>query len=319
MNRSQPVDQVPQGPAGSNQPSVLVIVPAFNESVTIQPTITGLRQQAQDLARQGIHVSIFVVDDGSTDRTKELAEEAGADRVLLHRVNQGLGAAVRTGMRAGREGGFDVVVKFDADLQHDPSDIPALIEPILDESADIVYGNRFADLRYRMPLLRRLGNLAFSRMMRWLTGWPLRDSQPGILAVNRRYLESFSIPGDYNYTQQVLLEAYHRHLKFAHVPVTFRKRPAGESFVSLVYPLKVIPQIILVIVSIRPMRIFLPIGMGFLLLAGLVFSYQITNWLLGHSSRPVENVNLVLGSALFGLQTVFFGILAQLIAQLRQG
>lgn len=303
----------------SNEVSVLVIVPAFNERATIQGAVTGLRKERKRLASRGIRLSIFVVDDGSTDGTGQLAAEAGADRVLRHRVNQGLGAAVRTGMRAGKEEGYDVVVKFDADLQHDPSDIPPLIQPVLDDSADIVYGNRFADLRYRMPLLRRAGNLAFSRLMAWLTGWPLKDSQPGILAVNRRYLEAFSIPGDYNYTQQVLLEAYHRHLRFAHVPVTFRQRPAGESFVSLAYPFRVIPQILLVIASIRPMRIFLPIGLGFLLLAGLVFTYQLVNWLLGHSTRPVENVNLVLGSALFGLQTVFFGILAQMIAQLRQG
>lgn len=311
----------PQEHAGTNpreSTSILVVVPAFNESESISQVIEGLHEVAALLQPRGINLQVCVIDDGSVDGTGDLAEEAGADRVIRHAVNQGLGAAVRSGFHAAQAGAHDIAVKFDADLQHDPRDIPPLIAPLLSDEADVVYGNRFADLRYRMPLIRRLGNRVFSRLMSWLTGWPIPDSQPGILAVNRRYLRSFQIPGDYNYTQQVLLEAYHQHLRFAHVPVTFRERTTGKSFVSFRYPLKVLPQIVLVIASIRPLRVFFPIGLAFLLLATLVFCYQVGTWLMDPTGRPVENVNLVLGSALFGLQTVFFGVLAELIVQSRR-
>jgi len=147
----------------------------------------------------------------------------------------------------------------------------------------------------------------------------LHDSQPGILAVNRSFLQSFFLPGDYNYTQQLLLDAYHRGLRFAHVPVSFKKRAGGRSFVTLRYPFKVIPQIVLVLVGVKPMRVFAPIGLFFMLIAGGVFVWQFAQYLAGASPKPVVSVNLVLGAGLFGLQTLFVGILAELIIRRSKG
>ena len=148
----------------------------------------------------------------------------------------------------------DIAVKFDADLQHNPNDIPAMIEPILNDRADIVYGNRFHKISYKMPFVRKIGNKIFTGLMRWLTGWPLHDSQPGILAVNLSYLEVFNLPGDYNYTQQILLDAYLKGLRFEHVSVQFQKRETGKSFISMKYPFKVFPQILMVIIGIKPFK-----------------------------------------------------------------
>lgn len=297
---------------------LVVIVPALNEAKSIAKTVKGLRSIEDDLKKRHIQMAIHVIDDGSTDKTGDLAHKAGADKILRHRINRGLGAAVRTGLENARKDGFDILIKFDADLQHDPKDILAIIQPILDDEADIVYGNRHERIDYKMPFVRRIGNIVFSSLMRHLTGWPIKDSQPGIFAVNKAYLAVSFIPGDYNYTQQVLLDAYHKHMRFAHVPVAFHSRKTGRSFISFKYPFKVIPQILLVIASVHPMRIFVPIGMTFFGLGAFVFLFQIINWMLGGSPKPVENVNLVLGSTLFGIQTIFFAILAQLIVQNRK-
>lgn len=305
-------------PTSSVQKRLVVVVPAFNEAKSITQTISNLRGLRERLNDIGVKLSIYVVDDGSTDETSRLAADAGVERVLRHRINQGLGAAVRTGLSAARDDGFDILVKFDADLQHDPADLLQLVSPILADEADIVYGNRFDRIEYKMPFLRRIGNFAFSRLMKWLTGWPLKDSQPGIFAVDKDYLSVAFIPGDYNYTQQILLDAYHKRMRFAHVPVAFRKRTTGKSFVSLKYPFKVLPQIVMVTASIKPMKIFVPIGTAFVLFGSAIFLFQFVSWLAGHGSKPVENVNLVLGSILFGVQTVFFGVLAQLIVQMRK-
>ena len=302
-----------------NEPRrLLIIIPALNEHESISATIINLRSIENRLCEIGVALSIYVIDDGSSDNTGELALEAGADRVLRHRVNQGLGAAVRTGIKAGRDENFDILVKFDADLQHEPEDVCRIIMPIIDGEADLVYGNRFDALQYKMPIVRRVGNIVFSRLMKWLTNWPLRDSQPGIFAASREYLMVAFIPGDYNYTQQILLDAYHKNMRFAHVSVTFRKRTSGKSFVNFRYPLKVIPQIVMVIASIKPFKIFVPIGSIFMVVGVGVFVIQFLSWLFGSGTKPVENVNLVLGFVLFGLQTVFFGILAQLIVQMRR-
>jgi glycosyltransferase involved in cell wall biosynthesis len=296
---------------------LVVIVPAYDEAERIGDTLAALREIGPALDALDCVQRIYVVDDGSADKTGQLALEHGADRVVRHRRNEGLGAAVRSGLAAARADGADWVVKFDADLQHDPADVPRLLAPLAADEADLVYGSRFEHLQYRMPWVRRVGNVLFTRLMRALTGWPLRDSQPGIFALNRTYLEVFRLPGDYNYTQQLLLDAYHKGMRFAHVPVTFRERTTGRSFVSLRYPLKALPQIVRVLVGVKPMKLFAPIGLLFMAVAAVVFLAELALWLAGSAAKPVEHVNLVLGAGLFGLQTLFFGVLAQLIVERR--
>lgn len=297
--------------------TVAIVIPAFNEAAGIGPTIARLRAaftESETLQR----ALIIVVDDGSTDDTALIASQAGADRVVRHPSNLGLGAAVRTGLKAARKAGADVVVKIDADGQHEPADIARMIRPILDDEADLVYGNRFAGIEYRMPIVRRLGNRVFTWLMRRLTRWPLRDSQPGIFAASMNYLEGFRLPGDYNYTQQILLDAYYRGMRFTHVPVTFRERTSGRSFVSYRYPFKVGKQIFLLLVTLAPLKVFVPIGLTFMGVGLLILGMDIVEfWQIGRGNvvrRPFG----VLGFGIFGLQTVFFGLLGHLVISSRK-
>ena len=298
--------------------NLVIIVPAYNEERSIVAVIEGLQALGPVFSKQGLKSSIVVINDGSTDTTPELARLAMAEAVISHPVNRGLGAAVRSGLIEARSLRADIVVKFDADLQHSPEDIPKLVNPILEKRADLVYGERFSKIDYKMPLIRRIGNTIFTRLMASLTRWPIQDSQPGIFAMNREYLEHYDIPGDYNYTQQLLMDAYLKGMRFEQVPVSFRQRKTGKSFVSLIYPLKVIPQIVLVLVVSRPLSFFFPVGMASFVIGASVFFYQLGQWLLGDAPKPVSNVNFVLGTLLFGLQTVFFGLLAQLIVVTRK-
>jgi glycosyltransferase involved in cell wall biosynthesis len=297
---------------------IAIIVPAYNEEESIGAVLKQLRGLVPAFKKLGITLSILVINDGSTDHTEQLARAEKADAVINHHMNRGLGAAVRSGLAAAQGMGVDMAVKFDADLQHDPNDIIELIRPILEGRADLVYGERFSNMEYRMPFIRRIGNLVFTRMMAWLTRWPVRDSQPGIFAVNEKYLARFDIPGDYNYTQQILMDAYLKGMRFEQVPVSFRRRKTGHSFVSLIYPLKVIAQLVMVLCISRPLSFFFPIGFSSFLLGAIVFVYQISLWLMGQAPKPVTNVNFVLGSMLFGMQTIFFGLLAQLIVATRK-
>jgi glycosyltransferase involved in cell wall biosynthesis len=292
---------------------LIVIIPAFNESKGIIPTLDKLHQLKPQLNSQGLELKIYVVDDGSQDDTYQVAKVNGADRILRHRINLGLGAAVRSGLNAARNDGAFIAVKMDADLQHEPSDILELIKPILNDEAEIVYGNRFKKIDYSMPPIRKIGNAIFTTLMRWLTKWPLEDSQPGIFAVHNSYLKKFRISGSYNYTQQILLDAYHKGTRFAHVPVSFHKRTSGKSFVSYKYPFVVGYQIIMTLAGLRPMRVFVPIGMIFLGAASLIGFHELFQWANGAASKPIVHVNAVLGMSLFGLQTLFFGVLAELI------
>ena len=98
---------------------------------------------------------VYVINDGSKDKTLELAQSAGADRIVKHKVNRGLGAAIRSGMTAAKHDGAHIVVKFDADLQHNPDNIWDLIQPIINDEADTVYGHRFRKISYKMPFVRK--------------------------------------------------------------------------------------------------------------------------------------------------------------------
>ena len=296
--------------------SLLVIIPALNEEETVGQVVADVRRCAGRLDTLGLDLSVCVIDDGSTDRTAAAARAAGADHVLVHKLNRGLGSAVRSGLLYGRDSGAGIVVKLDADGQHAPEDIPDLIAPLLADRADIVYGNRFP-LAYRMPFIRRVGNVAFRSLMRWLTTWDIGDSQPGIFAVNGSYLRVFFIPGDYNDTQQILLDAYYKGLRFDQSPVTFRERKTGSSFVSLRYPFRALPQILMVLVMVRPLKVFLPLAALFLAAAFALFGIEFALWLSGWASRPVEHVNLALGLAVFGLNTGYFGLLAELLVRRR--
>ncbi len=295
---------------------LVVIVPAFNEEKTIEDTLIGILSLKEKLSKIDYKLTIHVVNDGSTDTTKNIAEKFEEVKVISHKKNMGLGAAVRTGLLSADTIKANIVVKYDADLQHEPNDIIALIKPICDDEADIVYGNRFKNIKYKMPIIRKIGNKFFTKLMKLMTGWPVMDSQPGIFAVNDAFLTNFYLPGDYNYTQQILLNAYHRHLRFDHVPVTFKRRDSGKSFVSFIYPFKVIPQIIQVIIGIKPLKIFGPIGWFFLSMSFIVFTYQIILFFLNLAEKPVENVNFVLGSFLFGLIILCFGFLADLVVKM---
>jgi glycosyltransferase involved in cell wall biosynthesis len=297
------------------QKKLHIIIPAYNEQNSIVKTIENLKEIKPELNKLGYGPYIFVVDDGSTDQTAELARDSGADKIIKHKTNIGLGAAVRSGFLAARKSGADIAIKFDADLQHSPLDIISLIQPIINDEAEIVYGNRFDKIDYKMPMIRKIGNSAFTFLMRKLTHWPLKDSQPGILAVSRDYLKVFSLPGDYNYTQQILLDAYHQGMRFAHKSVSFSARKTGESFISFMYPFKVLPQLLMVIVGIKPMKIFFPMGLLFLFFATTIFSIEFTMWLLDKTHKPVLHVNFVMGLSFFGLQTIFFGLLEELIVR----
>ena len=297
---------------------LVIIVPAFNEEKTIINTLEKLFLLKPELIKMGYELFIHVINDGSSDATGKFVNEYREVLVVNHKKNKGLGAAVRTGLFSANKVNADIVIKYDADLQHEPFDILDLIKPIYNDESDVVYGNRFEKINYKMPFIRKIGNKVFTNLMKWLTGWPLMDSQPGIFAVNKEFLSNFYLPGDYNYTQQILLDAYHRHLRFSHVSVSFNKRDNGKSFISMSYPFKVIPQIIQVIIGIKPLKVFGPIGWFFLSLGVFVFLFQFISYLLDYSKKPVENVNLVLGSLLFGIQVLCFGFLADLVVKMKR-
>ncbi|CAN5706250.1 hypothetical protein BH24ACT22_BH24ACT22_00590 [soil metagenome] len=215
-----------------------VVIPAKDE----EGTIGELLDRIFTIRVPGYELRILVVDDGSVDHTAEIAETKGAT-VVHHPRNLGLGAAVRTGLRAAVDAGAEVVAYLDADLEYSPEDIPHLVEPILAGRADYVLGSRFRGGVRGMKLYRRLGNYVFTALLVALTGRFMTDGQTGMRAFSREAADRAEIIHDYNYAQVLTLDLVRKGLRMQEVPIRYRVREHGESFIRWIYPAKVLPAI----------------------------------------------------------------------------
>ncbi len=217
-----------------------MVVPAMDE----EATIGELLDRIAGVRVPGYELFTVVVDDGSSDRTGEISRGRGAT-VVRHEKNRGLGAAVRTGLRSAVEEGADLVAYLDADLEYYPEDIPRLVEPILRGRADYVLGSRFrGESGVRgMRAYRWLGNHAFTALLVLLMRRPITDGQTGMRAFSREAAANAEIIHDYNYAQVLTLDLVRKGYRLIEVPIRYRLREHGASFISWRYPAKVLPAI----------------------------------------------------------------------------
>ncbi|CAN5555860.1 N/A [soil metagenome] len=215
-----------------------VVVPAKDE----EATIGELLDRISSVRMPGYELQTFVVDDGSSDRTAEIARKEGAE-VVQHSNNLGLGAAVRTGLRAAVDAGAAAVAYLDADLEYSPEDISRLLEPVLAGRADYVLGSRFRGGVRGMKLHRRLGNYVFTALLVALTGRFMTDGQTGMRAFSREAADRAEIIHDYNYAQVLTLDLLRKGFRMEEVPIRYRVREHGESFIRWSYLVKVLPAI----------------------------------------------------------------------------
>ena len=217
---------------------IAVVVPAKDEGDTIGALLDGI----SEISVPGHDLYPIVVDDGSTDATAAIAGGRGAE-VVVHPENRGLGAAVRTGLRAAVASGAVAVAYLDADLEYSPGDIPRLVEPVLSGRADYVLGSRFRGGVRGMRLYRRVGNYAFTALLVLLAGENITDGQTGMRAFSREAADRAEIVHDYNYAQVLTLDLLRKGFRLEEVPIRYRVREYGESFVRWSYPAKVLPAI----------------------------------------------------------------------------
>ena len=209
---------------------LLVSIPALNEQKTLGEVIRGIPREMPGIA----NVEVVVVDDGSDDRTGEVAAEAGAT-VIRHSRSRGVGAAFHTGLAHGIKRGADLIVSIDADGQFDPADIPALIAPIVDGEADFVSASRFIDptLVPEMPWAKLWGNRMMSRLISGLAGEKFYDVSCGMRCYARNAALQLHLLGRFTYTQEAFLNLAFKQLRIVEVPIRVRgEREYGESRVA---------------------------------------------------------------------------------------
>ena len=234
-----------------------IVLPAKNESAAIGSTVAGIRQQYPDTAE----VEVLVVNDGSTDDTAAVAAAAGA-RVVHHPYSKGNGAAIKTGARAAQG---EVLVFMDADGQHDPADIPRLLDK-LNQGHDMVVGARQKGSQASVG--RGLANGLYNRLASWMTGHKVEDLTSGFRAVRADKFREFLylLPNGFSYPTTSTMAFFRAGYSVAYIPIHAAKR-IGKSHIRL---LRDGTRFLLIIFKIgtlfSPLKIFAPVALLMFLL-----------------------------------------------------
>lgn len=294
-----------------NLPYVVVYIPAYNEENSIAKVIKRIQELYQGKNQKDYVLDVIVIDDGSRDKTTQVAKEAGANKIVVHPYNRGLGAATRTGMQTALEMGADIAVKIDADMQNPPEEIEKVVRPILEDKADCVFGSRLmGGLQYEMPFYRDFGNKFFAWLTSYITGLKVTDATTGLIACHKRYLKVFNIIKDYNETQQLIIDSWGKHMRVMEVSTVFEERKTGKSFIrpNFKYPSIVIPTMLRMYIHFKPLRFFFYTGSTCLVLGVLIAIYISLYESVFFGDASVSILIIV------GFQIILFGLLADQIS-----
>ena len=283
------------------EPTVSIIIPAYNEGAVIGQIVA---QVHDSLHSQGEAYEVIVVDDGSTDETAVVAEEAGA-RVVKHPYNIGNGAAVKTGIRKARG---EIVVMLDGDGQHDPRDIPRLIQEL--GPYDMVVGARTSGSETSFH--RDIANRIYNWLATYICGRKIEDLTSGFRAIKADIARSFVylLPNTFSYPSTLTLAVVRSGYSLAYVPIKTTRR-VGKSKIKLLQDGSRFLLIILRITTLfSPMKIFLPASVLMFLLG---FGYGLFKVIFLSSRYGPTSAMVMTVSVLVFL----IGLVSEQVAQLR--
>ncbi|MBN2357820.1 MAG: glycosyltransferase family 2 protein [Deltaproteobacteria bacterium] len=296
--------------------AVTVVIPAYNEERAIGPVLERLRQAAQTVVARHAEVAeveIIVVDDASRDRTAEVAAAVAGVKVVRLPANRGYGGALLAGFAAARG---EWLAFLDADGTYPPEFIADLVAAMLDTDADIVLGSRFAGAASQMPLVRRVGNVFFARLLSWLTGRSITDTASGMRIFKRSVLEQLRpLPAGLHFTPAMSTAALHQRLDIREIPMPYDQRVGASKLNPVVDGLRFLAIILGTAHRYNPLKIFGALG-ALLLAVGIGFGVGPVAYYL--SVQRVEDWAIyrllaVLVAVVSGINLIFFGAVANVV------
>tara|TARA_Y100000310_G_C20679627_1_gene815149 strand:+ start:1864 stop:2742 length:879 start_codon:yes stop_codon:yes gene_type:complete len=287
---------------------IVVSIPAYNEEKSLPKVIEDAQKVMKTTKYDFI---IQVVDDGSSDRTAEVAKKAGAI-VYSHPGNYGLAESFRTEIQHALAQKADIIIHTDADGQYLATDIPKLIKGI-EHGYDLVLGNRFKGKIESMPITKRLGNKAFSRAISKIVGRKIGDAQTGFRAFTKE-VAKLPVISNHTYTQEQIIRAVKSKFKIAEVPVFFAKRNGKSRLMRnpLEYAFKAWINIFRIHRDFEPLKFFGKIGMLFFIPAVAAGIWLL--WLFSKFGVIGKTPTIMLVVLLMGIsvQIWLFGFLADM-------
>ncbi|MCY4599480.1 MAG: glycosyltransferase family 2 protein [Acidobacteria bacterium] len=295
---------------------LIIQIPCFNEAETLAATLADLPREAPGFDT----VEWLVIDDGSTDATRQVALDNGADHVVRHTSNQGLARAFMTGLNTCLWRGADVIVNTDADNQYDATCIPALAAPILDGTADIVVGERpIQVIRHFSPLKKMLQKLG-SWVVRIASNTNIPDAPSGFRAFSRAAAQQLAVFNDYTYTLETIIQAGQKHIAITSVPVRVNEDLRPSHLVSSIpyYIARSVVTIVRVFVIYRPFRFF-SLFAAVTFLAGFAIGVRFLYfYLTGDGAGHIQSLMLATLLMGAGFQLFLVAFIADLLAANRK-
>jgi glycosyltransferase involved in cell wall biosynthesis len=291
---------------------LLIQIPCFNESQTLPLTLAALPRSVPGFDR----VEWLVIDDGSTDGTAEVARQQGVDHVVRLAHNQGLARAFMAGIEACLKAGADVIVNTDADNQYDAGAIPRLVQPILENHAQIVIGERpimqIKEFSFVKKVLQRLGSWAVGVASR--TQVP--DAPSGFRAIHREAALRLCVFNDYTYTLETIIQAGRKNIPVASVPVDVNDVTRPSRLVKSIpsYVRRSLLTILRIFVLYKPLRFFVTAG-TLVLIPGIAIGVRfLFAYFEGRGDGHIQS--LILAAVLIVTAVVIYaaGIIADLVA-----
>lgn len=237
---------------------LIVQLPCYNEEKTLALTVKDIPRQIDGVDE----VEILIIDDGSTDRTVEIAKESGVDHIIKFNKNKGLAIAFTAGLDACIKLGADIIVNTDGDNQYKSEYIPKLIKPILEGKADIVVGDRqvtnIEHFSFTKKILQKIG----SWVVRQFSGTNIKDTTSGFRAYSKDAALRLNIVSPYTYTLETIIQAGKKHMTIIDVPVKTNKQLRKSRLLKSIpaYIQKQIITIIRMYTMFQPLRVFFYTG-----------------------------------------------------------
>lgn len=295
---------------------LIVQIPCYNEEDTLPQTVADIPRDIDGIDK----VEILIIDDGSTDRTVEVAKELGIEHIVINKKNMGLAKTFRTGLEACLHAGADIIVNTDGDNQYNGADIPNLVQPILDGKADMVIGDRQTANIAHFSKAKKLLQWFGSAVVRKLSGVYVPDAVSGFRAFSRETAIRTNIVSSFSYTIETVIQAGKKEMAVVSVPIsTNAKTRESRLFKSIPsFIERQLSTIVRMYAMYQPLRVFFYIG-TFLTIAGLI---PIARFLYFYfaTSGAGHIQSLVLGGVLvmMGFIAYLVGLVADLISFNRQ-
>lgn len=289
---------------------LIIQIACYNEEETLAETLKSLPKKLEGINK----IEILIINDGSTDRTLEVAKGHGVDHIISFKKNQGLARSFMAGLNECLKHGADIIVNTDGDNQYRADDIPKLIKPILEGKADMVIGvrpiSRIKQFSFTKKIMQKIG----SWLVRRVSHTEVLDAPSGFRAITRNAALKLNVFNTFTYTHETIIQAGLKNMVILNVPVRVNavKRPS-RLFKSIpLYIIRSFIAILRMMVVYRPFRFFFTIGAIFLF-AGLIFGIRYLYFLiLGEGTGHIQSV--ILSGVLIGIS--FQMILVAFIADL---